>query len=320
MQVSGPETLSHYDAVWLSPHVYDALLSGAGRLLRAKAQGLKVLLVTAFGDERNDEASALFARLGFDSLSLGLQAAHRRDPSYGSFTSRAFGSHASDVTCHQTLRRIAEDIGHRTKARDVYAPLGVGGNVDHRLLHDAAARAFPVGLAQNIFFFEDRPYALVPGAVRLRLAQLAVRLPPAITDIGDHASLIRHVRSFLASPVARASLKGRREHLRCLWLAANAYRCARGWQPRKAFGPRLQPIVDTLDTALTSEINDTLTALGDATRRLIGSQALVARANAAYARRLGYASAVERYWLLLPPREAEAVTGGRESDPLATFP
>lgn len=320
MQVSSPDKLSHYDAVWLSPHVYDALLSGTGRLLRAQAQGLKVLLVTAFGDERHEEASAVFARLGFDSLSLGLQAAHRRDRSYASFTSRAFGSHTSDLNCHQTLRHTVEDIGHRTKARDVYAPLGVGGNVDHRLLHDAAARAFPVGLAQNVFFYEDRPYALVPGAVRLRLAQLAVRLPPAITDIGDHANLVRHVRGFLASPVARASLRGRRERLRCLWLTAHAYRRARGWQPRKAFGPRLQPIVDSVDAALAARINETLASLGDATRRLIGSQALVTRANAAYARRLGQAGTVERYWLLLPPREAEAVTAVRESDSLAAFP
>jgi hypothetical protein len=320
MHISEIDGLSRYDALWLSPHVYDALLSGPGRLLRARAQGLRLLLVTAFGDERNDEALGLFDRLGFDHLSLGFQAAHRRTRFYASFTARVFGGHPSDAECHEALRRAVEDLGHRTKARDVYAPLGVGGNVDHRLLHEAAAHAFPVGPGQNVFFFEDRPYALVPGAVRLRLGQLAVRLPPAITDIGDRAGMLRHVRGFLSSPVARGSLKGVRERSRCLWLAAHAYRRAHVWQPRRAFGVRLQPVADALDAGLTAEIRDTLATLGDVTRRLIGSPAAVGRMSATYARRLGYPGPVERYWLLLPPREAEGLTSLPQQDSLGTLP
>jgi hypothetical protein len=320
LQVSALDEVSRYDALWLSPHVYDALLSGAGRLLRARAQGLKILVVTAFGDERSDEARAVFDRLGIDSLSLGLQAAHRRDRAYASFTSRVFGSQPADAACHETLRRAAEDLGHRTKARDVYAPLGVGGNVDHRILHEAAARAFPVGPGQNMFFYEDRPYALVPGAVRMRLVQLAVRLPPAVTGVGDAAGLVRHVRAFLTSPVARASLKGVRERTRCLWLTVNAYRRARAWQPRKAFGLRLQPIVDPLAPALLESMRDTLALLGDATRRLVGSPASASRANVAYGKRLGYDGPVERYWLLLPARDAEGLTSLQEPEAPATFP
>ncbi len=320
MRIADSDKVSHYDALWLSPHAYDALLSGAGRLLRARDQGLKILLVTTYGDERHEEAGALSDRLGVDHLSLGFQAAHRRDRYYGSFTARAFGSHASDFECHEAVRRVISDLGHRTKAHDVYAPLGVGGTVDHRLLHEAAAHAFPVGPGQNVFFFEDRPYALVPGAVRLRLGQLAVRLPPAVTDVGDRAGLLRHVRGFVSSPVARGSLKGVRERLRCLWLAAQAYRRARAWQPRRAFGVRLQPVADTLDARLAARIRDTLAALGSTTRRLIGSPAAVDRLGAAYAKRLGLPGLVERYWLLLPPREAEGLTSLPEQDSAGPLP
>jgi hypothetical protein len=319
MQIADVDRLSRYDALWFSPHVYDALLSGTGRLLRSRRQGLKTLLVTAFGDERSDEARVVFDRLGLDHLSLGLLAAHRRNRSYAAFTARVFATHPDDAELIETLRRSVEDLGHRTKARDVYAPLGVGGNVDHRLLHEAAGRAFPVGPGQNVFFFEDRPYALIPGAVRLRLGQLAVRLPPAITDVGDRAGLLRHVRALLSSPVAKASLKGLRERTRCLWLAAHAYRHAHAWHPRRAFGLRLQPLVDTLSAELVGEIRETLGILGDGTRRLIGSPALVGRANAAYARRLGFAGPVERYWLLLPPREAEGVTALSEASSAETL-
>lgn len=300
------ETLGRYDALWLSPHPHDALLSGTGRLLRARASGQRSLLVTVFGEDR--QRPEVLAALGLDHLHLGLEAAHRRGRHYAVFSGRVFGSHADDATEIERLTHIVEDLGHRTKARDVFLPLGVGGDVDHRILHEAGARVFPVGPSQNILFYEDRPYALAAGAVRLRLGQLAARLPPAITDVGDRAGLLRHIHGFLRLAVVRRNVHGLRDRMRCLWLAAGAWRRAKGWQPRKAFGPRLQPLVDPIDSRLAAEIDQTLTTLGPELLHLIGSVAAARQAAVAYARRLGQPPTVERYWLLLPPREADGVT------------
>jgi hypothetical protein len=303
------EQLSHYDALWLSPHPLDALLSGTGRLLRGHAQGLRTLVVTVFSDDRDvSGADAVIERLGADHLALGFDAAHRRQRAYASFTTRAFGNHESDAPCHDALCHVIEDLGHRTKARDVYAPLAVGGNIDHRLLHEASARVFPVGPGQNLFFYEDRPYTLVPGAVRIRLGQLAVRLPPASTDIGDRAWVLRHVWAFMSAPVVRTNVQGVRERVRCLCCATRAWQRARGWQPRRAFGLRLQPAIDPLDAALFRTVQETIGGLGPAATRLTGPPSDQMRAIAAYARRLHHSGPVERYWLRLPPLEHDAVT------------
>lgn len=303
------EQLSRYDVLWLSPHPFDALLSGTGRLLRGHAQGLRTLVVTVFaGDRDASGADAAIERLGADRLALGFDAAHRRQRVYASFTTRAFGNHESDAPCHDALCRVIEDLGHRTKARDVYAPLAVGGNIDHRLLHEASARVFPVGPGQNLFFYEDRPYTLVPGAVRIRLGQLAVRLPPASTEVGDRAWVLRHVWAFMSAPVVRANLRGVREWVRCLCYATRAWQRARGWQPRRAFGLRLQPAVDPLDAALFRTVQETIGALGPAATRLTGPASDQMRATVAYARRLRHSGPVERYWLRLPPLEHDAVT------------
>jgi LmbE family N-acetylglucosaminyl deacetylase len=308
MSLSQVEQLPRYDVLWLSPHPFDALLSGTARLLRGRAQGLRTLIVTAFGGERHADAIDAMVRLGADHLALDLETAQRRQRVYTSFARRTFGTHDSDATCHDTLRRLLEELGHRTKARDVYAPLGVGGNIDHRLLHEASARVFPVGPGQNVFLYEDRPYALVPGAVRVRLGQLAIRLPPASTDVGDWSWLGRHVWGFMHSSMVRANVHGLREWLRCLWCTTRAWQMARGWQPRKAFGLRLQPVIDPVDDGLARAAQETIGGLGPAMVRLIGNPSSQMRAAAAYARRLRQTGQIERYWLRLPSLENDAVT------------
>jgi len=312
------EKLSRYDALWLSPHPYDALVSGTARLLRDSAQKQRTLLVTVFGETRNANASAVLRRLQIDHLDLKLDPAPARSRHYGTFATRLFGSDATDADCHERLWRLIEDVGHRSRARDVYLPLGVGGDVDHRLLHEAGARVFPVGAAQNVFLYEDRPFALAPGSVRLRLAALAARLPPALTDIGDHSSLVRHLRAFMALPVVRRNLRGPKDRVRCVWLEVAAWRRARGWQPRKAFGSRLQPVTDKHDAGTLAEVLQILGALGTEAAHLTGSPRAARRMAAAYARRLGGTESAERYWLLLPPREAEGVASITEPDPSST--
>jgi hypothetical protein len=316
------ENLSPYDVLWLSPHPLDALLSATGRLLRGQAQGLRTLVVTVFGGERDAAAAAdvVVQRLGADHLTLGLDAAHRRDRAYASFAMRAFGSHESDAPCYDTLCRLADDLGHRTKARDVYAPLGVGGNIDHRLLHEATARVFPVGPRQNVFFYEDRPYAFVPGAVRLRLGQLAIHLPPASTEVGDHPWALRHLWGFMRAPVVRGHLKGIPQWSRCLWSAVGAWQRARRWQPRKAFGLRLQPLLDPIDAVSSRAIEEILGQLGPAAARLVGPPSAQRQAAAAYARRLRQPGPIERYWLRLPTLDNGTVTNRPDPEMAPSLP
>jgi LmbE family N-acetylglucosaminyl deacetylase len=61
----------------------------------------------------------------------------------------------------------------------IYAPLGVGKHVDHQIVHLAAKEL--AGKGWEVWFYEDIPYALKPGALEARLGevQATTRLAPA---------------------------------------------------------------------------------------------------------------------------------------------
>src|SRR5258708_35086179 len=91
--------------------------------------------------------------------------------------------------------KLLADIGPRIRPRHLYAPLGVGGHVDHRLTYEAALRAFAGEPGRNLFFYEERPEAFVPGAARIRLGLLGARLPPGAAHAAHRAGLARYLTS-----------------------------------------------------------------------------------------------------------------------------
>jgi LmbE family N-acetylglucosaminyl deacetylase len=72
------------------------------------------------------------------------------------------------------------DLGERPdRSTRLYAPLGIGRHVDHQLVHRAGADLAAAGW--DVWFYEDIPYALKPGALEARLTELgaATHLEPA---------------------------------------------------------------------------------------------------------------------------------------------
>jgi hypothetical protein len=54
----------HYDAIYFSPHLDDAVYSCAGRIAQQRRRGLRVLVVTVFGEGEDPAFSRLAARYG----------------------------------------------------------------------------------------------------------------------------------------------------------------------------------------------------------------------------------------------------------------
>ncbi|HET8646447.1 MAG TPA: PIG-L family deacetylase, partial [Vicinamibacteria bacterium] len=178
-------TSEPFDSLYVSPAAGDVALSCAGRLVRACAAGERVLVVTLFAGPGAGGAGAArtgaLERLGVVHHALDLPDARTRarEQSAGNALLRKRGPLDDDVIHRAT--DVLIDLAHRARARDVYLPLAVGGHFDHRLAHEAARAAFdPSG--RNVFLYEERPEAFVPGAVRVRLSQLGARLPPAAVD------------------------------------------------------------------------------------------------------------------------------------------
>ena len=226
-----------------------------------------------------------------------------------SFESLAFEPQADDEEWLVRAARLLADLEPRIRARQVYAPLGVGGHIDHRLTHEAALRAFTSGDGRNVYLYEERPEALVRGAVRVRLGLMGARLPPAAAEAPDRAGLTRYLLNVHVAPSLRGDLRGLSDRLRSSRGAAREWRMSRVWNPQKAFGPRLQPVVHAADAPALAAAHEALLALlpPDARGRARKARRFEAL-SAAYTRRLGAAGHAERFWLLLPsPHGAEEV-------------
>jgi LmbE family N-acetylglucosaminyl deacetylase len=212
--------------------------------------------------------------------------------------------------------RILADVAPRVKARQVYVPLGVGGHIDHRLVHEAALQVLTDEPGRNLFLYEERPEAFAPGAVRVRLGLLGARLPPAATESAEGASLARYLLRVQSAPAWRGDLKGWGDRFSTFGAAAGEWRSSRVWNPQKAFGPRLQPVVHAADGPAAE-------AARQLWSKLRSSEAAPKRraerwraATQAYTRKLGGEELAERYWLVLPAiHGAEAPT--RREDLLA---
>ena len=194
--------------VVVSPHLDDAVFSCAGFMAHAVRRGETVRVVTAFTvgvdhDRRRVEDRVALDLLGVEHHHLGLLDAPER-LGLGR-THEALVEHAriEPLDVERVRATIASALAPLPFSTRIYGPLGVGGHVDHLTVH-AALRD-----RETAVFYEDRPYALVPGAVHARLVEACITLVGADPD---HAPLpaepgaleasfaaLPHLRAFLAT-------------------------------------------------------------------------------------------------------------------------
>jgi len=306
-QSAGGPSIEPCDSLYLSPHRDDVALSCAARLLAERSRGERILIVTLFGPgpgdgKGRDGGTALpsvrLRHLGFAHRDLGWPEARSRTPRYRSLSALAGGWDATDQEYFTQAVRLLSDLGPRSRARQVYIPLAVGGHIDHRLTCEAGRAVFQSGHGRNVFLYEERPDALVRGAVRMRLGQLGARLPPAAAGAAARTGLTRFLLRFHLGPASRGDLTGLVDRLRATGMATRQWRLGRSWRPLKALGPRLQPVVDAASPAALPSI-----------RAVAAAGMPFDRMAARYAKQLGTRGYAERYWLLLPSRDGDGEAG-----------
>lgn len=180
----------NYDVLCVSPHLDDAVLSCGGHIHRWIREGRRVLVATvAAGDppgtalpplaqlahklwslpatamrHRRVEDREACAMLGAQCMHLNFaESVYRRDPRTGdplyAVQDDIYGpvhEHDLEVLLPQLSVKLAELPSHAT----VYAPLGVGGHVDHSLTRNACEQAFD----SNVVWYEEFPYCRVEDA------------------------------------------------------------------------------------------------------------------------------------------------------------
>jgi LmbE family N-acetylglucosaminyl deacetylase len=216
--------------IFVSPHYDDAGFSCAGTIRRLRDLGLQVLWVTVFSagrpsptgfalecqtskgiapdrdymELRRQEDLACARVLGVGRpLTLDLlEAPHRGyDSPAALFSERRL--------CDRTTeRRIAEGISQllrRLRPAAVWAPMGLGDHVDHRLVRSACLRVASIQKTR-LFLYPENPYLLRNPDLTLPWAGAGLR-DIYFTDVRRLASLrargVRRLRIATRLPVAR---------------------------------------------------------------------------------------------------------------------
>ena len=179
----------HYQAVFLSPHLDDAVFSCGGLIAKLVESGEHVLIVNIFSENpqqlnRHDEESEVAKFLGVDIMYLGELDAVIRHKSYRSLLHMFSRIELSDRTrlpdVADKLKTLLEGIRYET----VYVPLGIGWHVDHLLTHEIGQR---IGEKSKIRFYEDTPYCLLPRFTEHRLQQLGAMQIPHVASTAREA-------------------------------------------------------------------------------------------------------------------------------------
>ena len=187
-----------YDAIYLSPHLDDAVLSCGGQIYQQSSAGQRILIVTVAAGDPQTKALSLFAefqhhgwglsgaeamrvrrvedvravaRLGAEAVVWSLpDAIYRLEPATGeplyTDNDQLFGQLSPAEA--PLVAELAAQMGALPPAGRIVAPLVLGNHVDHQLVRAAAENAFA-----SLYYYEDYPY------VQRHPASLADMLHPA---------------------------------------------------------------------------------------------------------------------------------------------
>jgi LmbE family N-acetylglucosaminyl deacetylase len=222
--------------VYLAPHLDDAVLSCGGVIHRQVADGEEVVVITLFaGDAPTDRPLSEFAqgqpahrggapqpvalRRAEDAAALALLGAGVVHLLFPDAIYRG-GSREAGAWLYDDLERLmgpahpADPVTPAALAESVvaclagdeemtlYAPLAVGGHVDHRLVNQAARLLSERGY--RLAFYEDYPYAEDPERMGDALAAAGVErwtgeaISLSVSDVAAKVAALAYYRSQLA--------------------------------------------------------------------------------------------------------------------------
>jgi len=227
------EITEEHRCVFLSPHFDDAVYSCGGTIALQGRSECRPLVITVFAREiapcfklspfarklhrvmgqgaalvqtRKDEDAQALALLQADYLWLNYPDAIYRGtpPLYRWKRAIAGRVHIRDLWIMQQLIGELEAVKRRFPRMVWYAPLALGGHVDHQLVF--AAANYIRWLGAEVYFYEDFPYSMTPGVLQKRLRALANETGSVLKttqhDVNDVLHLRQEASERYASQVA----------------------------------------------------------------------------------------------------------------------
>ncbi|HEY6881553.1 MAG TPA: PIG-L family deacetylase [Polyangiales bacterium] len=213
---------ARYDEIYVSPHMDDAVYSCGGHIAQRRDEGARVLVLTVFGNGRDDdrgsgvfgdiaqrkrEERAAMDVLDIDHLLLNLpdmvvRKKTARDLVRYAIPFAQLGPSALQRQLAAAIAAVRSRLG--TPTAKLFFPLGIGAHPDHRFVFEVGAA---VAEEPTVWFYEDVPYAEVPALREDRLYQLG--LGPSVlrlSAVGEvHAFAMAHAPAW-QRPFTRAAV------------------------------------------------------------------------------------------------------------------
>ncbi len=203
--------MQKYDAIFVSPHFDDAILSAGNRIHSLVKRGKKTLVVTIFtkGSGTTQKAASHFlqnchyssasklfhdraiedrqavATIGCDCHHFNyIDAGFRNDhPTFDTI----FNDEPTEND-KNLLEKVIHSLktfidSHAKNHTQLYFPIGVGKHIDHHLVFLAACRLWNPNSLTKLLFWEDIPYRNQTGATLQRLATINSVVSGMTTEI-----------------------------------------------------------------------------------------------------------------------------------------
>jgi LmbE family N-acetylglucosaminyl deacetylase len=301
-----------YKAVFISPHLDDAVFSCGGEISRLTAQG-PVLVINIFtrylsevkmrgvvlSDKRYQEETDAAAFLGYESKNLSeLDVSFRRD-AYRQLGNIFRPPVEEDMQWLPTLQQKVFDILSELDYEKIYVPLGIGWHVDHILTH---LMFEPWARRDHMLYYEDTPYCCIPHATRYRLNDMA-SYSHAANDISLQP--VQELQAWWQAAMAYANtalMKNLQPWIvrQCavpvvgyyLFLLMAHHRKTAPATAKRSLQPVLVPITDQLERKV-----DAMALYRSQFGEFFSSRQDCIDTLAAYAKGMGE-TAVERYWVV----------------------
>ena len=224
----------HCDCLFISPHLDDAVISCALRILQERRAGKTAAVATLcssglgipgllapYSVRRREDEAALSVLGVDDPIQLGFKDAPFRNLFYTSFQRIILGEHPNDAPYAKELAARVAQLCKELTPETVFLPLAVGTHIDHRHTHRLWRTLSP---ETKIVFYEDRPYSFLPLNLQLRLTEIGANiLEPQLAET-LMADRTKGLRSFSAGlktvTMYKNVLKSKRQRFRYVLSAA----------------------------------------------------------------------------------------------------
>lgn len=207
-------TKKEYSAVFISPHLDDAVFSCGGKI--AALSKLKKVFVfniftsfdvdtqdrsVVFGNKRLAEEENASKALNYDFFNLNEKDAYFRGFRKGSIAKVFYPPTSEDLIYLENLKEKIFVTLESIRFDEIYVPLAVGWHIDHYLVHlifNDSTNPFK----EKIRFYEDVPYVFFPGARLERFANLQnqpssiIKNSLSISKAFFHSGMTQNIKKF----------------------------------------------------------------------------------------------------------------------------